>query len=202
MSTVKNYNYKAVAAYINDEFPSLAYDDYTLLRWVAWDSVKISSGDGYFIENCLIDIPITNGMGELPCDVYRIRTALSCGESMRYIIQGPYIRPMDIKEGTIKLSYDAIPLDENNLPAIQYEQIIPLAWSAIYRIYSQKFMDGDIDSGRMKFIEDRYQTEYSILLYNRKNFTDDDYMMLQWIQRNVIQNPGGKRRNANIENVE
>jgi hypothetical protein len=186
----KYYNYKAVGAYINDEFPSLTYDDYTLLRWVAWDSVKIHNGDSYFEENCLKKLDVKNGQAELPCDVYRVHTVLSCGEPIRYRIEGPFIRPYNLKEGRIEVTYDAIPLDENNLPRIEYNQIIPLAWSAIYRLYQQKFMDGEINESRMQFIEDRYQTEYKILLYDRKAFTNDDYEMLLWIQRNVIHRPG------------
>jgi hypothetical protein len=184
----KVYDYRAVGSFINDTFPKLSYDDYTLMRWCAYGAVAMNN-ENYLICKELVPVDIKNGLGELPCDVYRVRTALLCGEPIRYTTNSVFIRPNDIREGEIHVTYDAIPLNDEGLPVVYYNQIEPLAWNAIYKLYQQKFMDGDIGQAQFAHIDERYHTEYRKLLYNRSGMTDDDYEILQWIQRNVIWTP-------------
>jgi hypothetical protein len=163
------------------------------MRWAALDTSRMAQ-ESYFVTVCDAEVKIENGLGKLPCDVFRVKSAVKQGSgdgtcskiAVPYTTDAIFLRPTYMKEGTMLVTYTAIPTDEKGLPCIPEYMLEGVAWNAIYKLYQQKYMDGDINENRWGHIQERYETERAKVLYDRSAFTDDDYNVMQWIQRNVI----------------
>jgi hypothetical protein len=93
-----------------------------------------------------------------------------------YKIQGNYI-VTSIDKGYIQLAYTAIKTDEDGYPMIVDDQafIRALVEYIVYKRMQTEYINGRIDRGRYKDIEDLYETDIAIAESSLRKITIDEF---------------------------
>ena len=165
------------------------------------------------ITKTVVPVKVTNGIGELPCDLIRLlraygsdndtgKSVVRTGEAMernnlkqygKYDKTNTHIKPSWLREGTIYVDYYAVPtveiMDENG-DSCQELQINPsqldyCAYEVIRILARDELVRGKMRPDVYGLFEEEAQGHYQAAIGDTRQLSVDDMESAAWMLRNA-----------------
>ena len=184
--------YKAVISALEDEYGSLisTNDHDKILRLIARGILIKGDVEAFnLVQNYKVDIH--NGIGELPCFLYRLlrTTSKSFNGQFTVNVEGNYLKP-SFMNGTLYIDYYELPWQEVNgrkQPLIKNYLVEYLVAYCVKALFKAKFLAGEINQAQWAEIKDTF---HGLLADNSIAFainnSMDDIEQALFLQRNSM----------------
>lgn len=161
------------------------------------------------ITKTAVPVTVTNGVGELPCDLLRLLRAYGSGSgeyrsghtmeparlkrSGRYDKTNTHIKPSWLREGTIYIDYYAVPTieitDENGETCqeiqIQPSQLDYCAYEVIRILARDELVRGKMRPDVYGLFEEEAMNHYQVAVGDPRQITIDEMESAAWMMRNA-----------------
>lgn len=160
------------------------------------------------ITKAAVPVRVTNGIGELPCDLLRLLRAYGgnsnsrTGDTMeptrlkssgRYDKTNTHIKPSWLREGTIFIDYYAVPtveVTDENGEVCQEIQVAPsqldyCAYEVIRILARDELVRGKMRGDVYGLFEEEAANHYQVAIGDTRQLSIDDMESAAWMMRNA-----------------
>lgn len=147
----------------------------------AIDSIDVKSL--HLIEK---DIPVENGMAELPCDLVRLLRVqeTQTGHPIKVRQDGAYLKA-PFPSGTVRVRYYSLPYKDDE-PIVHYDQIDYIAYYVICILMLEDVARKKIDPAIYAEFKDQRDIEYHKHKASVRTLSIEDFESAIWMMRNGL----------------
>lgn len=180
---VESVSIRGIAAIISRNHKGLQFELDDIGQWCG-ECIEEMGVFESLVKETDVPVKMSNGLGALPCNVYRVLHVKTGDCIPDYLIDAPYIRIKGFN-GTVKVDYLGIPLDEEGYPKIDASARQACYWYCYKKLRTDDYYNGKIHPNAWADIEKNEIFYMTQAKGSMRNMTRDDMNGLSAIMHNM-----------------